>query len=140
LAIPVASGRSRESTSAEPPRLGHSPDRRPAQSPGVFTFKADLDLTELDTRGRPGANWPGKGIDICRSALWFRSKKLCYPDRELLIAVHLVDDQPTPLCGTVARCDYDGEGLYVTHLKLQNLPRTDVVKAWLISLHARGGL
>jgi hypothetical protein len=99
-----------------------------------------LDLTELDTRGRPGATWPGKGIDICRSSMWFRSRKLCYPDRELLVAVHLVDDQPTPLCGIVSKCDYDGEGLYVTQLTLQALPRSDLVKQWLLSLHARGGL
>ena len=122
------------------PRLGHTPDPRQGASKGVFPFKADLDLTELDSRGRPGASWPGKGIDICRSSMWFRSRKLCYPDRELLVAVHLVDDQPTPLCGVVSKCDYDGEGLYVTQLALQALPRSDLVKQWLLSLHARGGL
>ncbi len=136
----AATGRARGQRTAEPPRLGHTPDPRPTATAGVFPFKADLDLTELDARGRPGPTWSGKGIDICRSGLWFRSRKLCYPDRELLIAVHLVDDQPTPLCGIVAKCDYDGEGLYVTHLKLQALPRSDVVKQWLLGLHARGGL
>lgn len=138
LPIHAASGHARDAQSAHKPRLGHTPDPRP--SAGVFQFKADLDLTELDTRGRPGATWSGKGIDICRSGLWFRSRKLCYPDRELLLAVHLVDDQPTPLCGVVAKCDYDGEGLYVTQLTLQALPRSDLVKHWLLNLHARGGL
>lgn len=140
LAIHAASSSDHRVRPIEKPRLGHTPDPRPAASAGVFPFKADLDLTELDTRSRPGATWPGKGIDICRSSMWFRSRKLCYPDRELLVAVHLVDDQPTPLCGVVAKCDYDGEGLYVTQLKLQALPRSDVVKQWLLSLHARGGL
>mgnify|MGYP007080217599 CR=1 FL=1 len=140
LAIHASSSQSRISPQVEKPRLGHTPDPRPAASAGVFPFKADLDLTELDTRSRPGATWHGKGIDICRSSMWFRSRKLCYPDRELLVAVHLVDDQPTPLCGIVAKCDYDGDGLYVTQLKLQALPRSDVVKQWLLSLHARGGL
>lgn len=139
MPLTASTGRAKDAPAAPvPPRLGHSPDPRPVA--GVFPFKAELDLAELDGRGRPGASWHGRGIDISRGALWFRSRKLCYPDRELLLAVHLVDDQPTPLCGTVAKCDYDGDGLYVTHLKLKALPPSDLVKQWLLSLHARGGL
>lgn len=139
MSLTAATGRAKGAHVApEPPRLGHTPDPRPTA--GVFSFKAELDLAELDARGRPGPSWPGRGMDISRGALWFRSRKLCYPDRELLLAVHLVDDQPTPLCGLVAKCDYDGEGLYVTHLKLKSLPRSDLVKQWLLGLHPRGGL
>jgi hypothetical protein len=67
----------------------------------------------------------------------FRSRRLCYEDREIVVAVHLIDDRPAPLFGRVTRCEYDGDGLYRTTLNLAPLPQAESIKAWLASLLPR---
>ena len=96
-----------------------------------YPFRADLDLAELDERGRPGPMWTGRACEIGRSHVCFKSRRLCYEGRELLLAVHLVDDRPVPLCGIVVGSDYDGDGLYRTRLTLIPIPDRDAVKAWV---------
>ena len=65
---------------------------------------------------------------------------MCYEGRELLVAVHLIDDRPTPLFGKVSKSDYDGDGMYRTQINLQTLPESDAVKAWYATRNPRGGL
>jgi hypothetical protein len=115
-----------------------APAPAPAKPKNTFTFRAELDLAELDERGRPGATWNGKALEISRAHLVFRSRRMCYEGRELLVAVHLIDDRPTPLSGTVTKSEYDGDGLYRTHLNLQRLPDTDAVSLWTANLLPRG--
>ncbi|HVU63174.1 MAG TPA: hypothetical protein VHC70_04310 [Phycisphaerales bacterium] len=103
----------------------------------AFPFKAEIDLTELDGRGRPGPGWSGKSCEISRGHIVFRSRRLCYEDREIVVAVHLIDDRPAPLFGRVTRCEYDGDGLYRTTLNLAPLPQAESIKAWLASLLPR---
>jgi hypothetical protein len=103
----------------------------PKHSPGACTFRAELDLTEIDTRGRPGTTWTGRAAELSRSQMTFRSRRMCYEGRELLMAVHLVDDRPVPLYGMVAQCEYDGDGLYRTNVNLLPLPETDAIRAWV---------
>lgn len=123
----------------EPERDEPAPRETPPGRPkNTFTFRADLDMAELDERGRPGASWAGKAVELSRSHLVFRSRRMCYQGRELLVAVHLIDDRPTPLFGCVARSEYDGDGLYRTHINLQRLPETDAVNVWIAGLAPRG--
>lgn len=115
-------------------------DRRLASTktpPGTFAFKAELDVTEIDTRGRPGVIWTGRAVEISRSQISFRSRRMCYEGRELLLAVHLVDDRPVPLYGMVHKSEYDGDALYKTVVNLLPMPETDVVRTWIQSLHHR---
>lgn len=111
----------------------------PASSRGqnVFAFRAELDITEIDGRGRPGTVWTGRAIDLSRSSLTFRSRRMCYDGRELLMAIHLVDDRPVPLFGMISGCEYDGDGLYRTHVNLLPIPQTDAIRAWVHNLHHR---
>lgn len=108
---------------------------RPAK--GGVAFRAELDLAELDDRGRPGAVWTGRSYEISRAVLSFRSRRMCYEGRELLVAVHLVDDKPTPLFGIVDKSEYDGDGLYRTVLTLRRLPESDAVRTWISNLVPR---
>ncbi len=112
------------------------PSPRPAGKSNV-SFKADLDLAELDERGRPGATWSGRACELSRSQIVFRSRRMCYDGRELLIAVHLIDDRPVALFGAVQRSEYDGDGLYRTVVDLAALPDTDAVHAWVTALSSR---
>lgn len=63
---------------------------------------------------------------------------MCYEGRELVVAVHLVDDRPVPLFGVVAKSEYEGEGLYRTVLSLQEMPDNEFVKGWVDTLWHRG--
>lgn len=101
---------------------------------GGVAFRAEIDLAELDDRGRPGATWAGRSFEISRAQLVFRSRRMCYEARELLVAVHLVDDKPTPLFGIVDKSEYDGDGLYRTVLSLKRLPETDAARTWIGTL------
>lgn len=103
-----------------------------------FAFRADLDAAELDQRGRPTNPWSAKAVELSRSHIAFRSRRMCYRDRELLLAIHLIDDRPVALFGIVERSDYDGDGLYKTIMSLAPLPETEGVRAWLASLSPRG--
>lgn len=109
----------------------------PPKAKAAFAFRAELDLAELDGRGRPGPTWGGRAVEISRSHLTVRSRRMCYEGREVLIAVHLIDDKPTALFGLVAKSDYDGDGLYRTVFNLQRLPENDAVAAWVNTLQPR---
>jgi hypothetical protein len=103
----------------------------------AFPFKADIDLAELDDRGRPGPGWAGKACELSRNHIVFRSRRLCYENREIVVAVHLVDDRPAPLFGRVGKCEYDGDGLYKTTLNLAAVPLDEPIVLWLAGLAPR---
>ncbi len=112
-----------------------APEAAPkANARPAFAFKADVDIAELDERGRPGPKWAGKACEISRNHIVFRSRRLCYEEREVLVAVHLIDDRPVALFGRVSGCEYDGDGLHKTTLTLAALPRSDAIQAWLVGL------
>lgn len=107
------------------------------QTKSNFPFRADLDLAELDDRHRPGMSWAGRGIELSRSSLTFKSRRLCYEGRRIVAAVHLVDDRPVPLFGVVSKSEYDGEGQYRTSISLQTLPEEEPVRNWVHHLSDR---
>ncbi len=134
-------GGKRSSGSPPPPPPGtassfldEDPEQAPrpvARKPTGLRFDAELDLTELDERDRPGPTWTGKGRELSKSSMSFRSRKMCYPGRRILAAVHLIDDVPVPLFGKVLVCDYDGDGLYRVELELQRAPERPEIGAWV---------
>lgn len=113
--------------------LDEEPLPRPApiKKPTSLKFDAELDLCELDDRDRPGPTWSGKGRELSRSNLVFRSRRMCHCGRRVLVAVHLIDDKPVPLFGRVLTCEYDGDGLYRVELELQKPPERAEVADWI---------
>lgn len=103
-------------------------------------FRAELDLSELDERGRTGPTWTGRGCMLSRGSLVFRSRRMCYPGRHIVLAVHLLDDRPVPLFGRVSSCEYDDEGMYRTRLELMKLPGSRGVSEWIRERRAEGRL
>lgn len=101
-----------------------------AQERGV-PFAAELDVCELDERERPGVTWSARARELSRSSLTFRSRRMCYVGRLLLVAVHLIDDHPAPLFGEVTLCDYEGEGEYEIQIGLLPVPQRPEVHLWL---------
>lgn len=114
----------------EPQPLPQSSLRKPTKPVGV-KFDAELDLTELDDRERPGLVWVARGRELSRAHLVLRSRRMCYIGRRVLAAVHLIDDTPVPLLGRVTSCEYDGDGMYRVELELMQVPHRPEIAAWI---------
>lgn len=113
---------------------GEGKSREPAQPaprPKGRRFAAELDVCELDDRSRPGSAWAARATELSTSHLVFRSRRMCYPERLLIIAVHLIDDQPVPLFGRVHNCEYIGEGQHRVDIDLLPIPRHSGIEAWV---------
>lgn len=101
--------------------------------PAGARFDAELDITELDDRERPGPTWTGKGRELSRSHLVLRSRRMSYVGRTMLVAIHLIDDRPVPLFGRVYQCEYDGDGQYKIGLDLLPVPERPETRDWIMS-------
>lgn len=100
-------------------------------------FSAELDAAELDDRERPGAPWTAKAQIINRSHLVLLSRRMCFLGRLVIVAVHLVDDQPMILLGRTVECEYHGEGLYRVILELQKLTHNLDIDTWITERQRR---
>src|SRR6478752_7443249 len=76
--------------------IGPEPVPIPKKAPG-HPFKADIDIAEIDDRGRPGPAWAARTATLSRSHLFVLSRRMSYPKRIMLVAVHMIDAKPTPL-------------------------------------------
>src|SRR5690349_42405 len=116
---PVRRPRQREGSEITAERLRAVVSTAP---PEGSPFHAELDMAELDDRRKPGGVWIGRGVSLSRSHLMFRSRRMCYEGRLLLVLVHLVDERPAPLFGRVLTSEYDADGQYRTALELMLMP------------------
>lgn len=112
----------------EPPP---SPRRRAKARPPARPFSAELDASELDERLRPGPAWTARARELSRSHIVLTSRRMCYVGRLVLLAIHLIDAEPTPLLARVVSCEYDGEGLYRLDLDLLECPEHREIKVWI---------
>lgn len=101
-------------------------------APTFHEFDAELDVAELDERLRPVTTWSARSSSVNRSSLTIRSRRMCYAKKMLLVAVHLIDDQPTILAGRVLECEYDGEALYTVKIELAPRPSSEEIRQWIM--------
>jgi len=123
----------------EAARWSNGPKRPPAPRHGA-PFPAELDLTEIDTHGKPMLTFVGRACELSGTHMSFRSRRMCYPSRHVIAAVHLVDDQPVPLYGEVESSEYDGKGMCLTWVKLLEMPDNPDIQDWLRSNGIKGAL
>ncbi len=110
-----------------------------AKSKRGHRFEAEIDVAELDDRGRPVSTWTARGRELDRSRLAFMSRRMCYPGRQVIVAVHLIDSAPVPLFGKVHACEYEGEGLCRVELDLIEVPDEKPLRDWLDAISRRRG-
>lgn len=67
------------------------------------------------------------------------SRRMCYPGRHVIVAVHLIDATPVPLFGRVAVCEYESDGLCRVELELLEVPEERAVRDWLEGIARRAG-
>jgi hypothetical protein len=105
------------------------------ERPSTVEFSARLDVTELDERKRPGPVWPARAVEIGRSRVVIRSRRMCYRGRQLVMALHMIDDKPTSLYGIVHECVYDCDGQHRIDIDLQRIPGDiPAIRAWIDEL------
>jgi hypothetical protein len=89
----------------------------------VYPFDAEIEMAELDDRGKAGVPWSARARTLSRSGMTISSRRMCYAERRVLVAVHRVDDEPAVLLGRVTACRYESDGLHLIELEL--LPMSD---------------
>lgn len=102
--------------------------------PAGHVFEAELDIAEIDERGRPDHPWIARARLLSRSNIVIRSRRMCYVDREVVLAIHLIDGSPVGLYGRIESCDYDGDGQYLVDIDLISLPNRPELHAWVEQL------
>ncbi|MBX3316939.1 MAG: hypothetical protein KF902_08780 [Phycisphaeraceae bacterium] len=123
--------------SAEGEVASKKPGSSPSRSRKGHRFEAELDVAELDDRGRPVSTWGARGRELDRSVLIFMSRRMCYPGRHVVVAVHLIDSTPVPLFGRVRACEYEGDGLCRVELDLLEVPEDRPIRDWLDAIIRR---
>ncbi|MCC6283890.1 MAG: hypothetical protein IT439_01115 [Phycisphaerales bacterium] len=98
--------------------------------PKGHSFTAEIDVSEIDERGRVTMPWACRTVELSRSHLVILSRRVTFPGRRMLVAVHLVDEAPMPLFGSVVSCTYAADGMHRIDLDLQPLPPGDTVQTW----------
>lgn len=94
-------------------------------------FDAELEVGELDERGRVGAPWSARGRTVSRERLVFLSRRMVRRDSQVLVAVHMVDDEPMPLFGKVMDCDYEADGLHRVVVEFRPVPWDEGLRGWM---------
>lgn len=123
-------GRSRRSVEARLDDSRNGQISLGAARPKGHRFHAEVDLGEIDERGRPSMPWAAHAIELSRSHIVVLSRRMTYVGRGIAVAVHLVDAKPTPLFGEVYSCEYEGEGRYRIDIDLRPLPAGGHLRAW----------
>lgn len=114
------------------PTIPRLKSKRPAKArPAGAPFEAEVDATELDERGRASTTWSARARELSRSNVVFLSRRMTFPGRLLLLAVHRIDDKPVPLFGKVYQCDYEADGLYRVDLDLLPVPEHRAIRDWV---------
>lgn len=85
-------------------------------------FDAPLRVCELDDRLRASPPWRARGVELSRSHLVFRSRRMVYEGRLVIVVIDLIDDHPTVVCGRVVSCEYDEEGMHRIDVDFIEMP------------------
>lgn len=113
------------------PADAERPRARIAARPKGLNFVAEIDVAEVDERGRPGSTFAARARELSRSSLVFSSRRMGFVGRLVIVAVHRIDDRPAPLFGKIVACDYDTDGLYRIDIDLLPTPEGRDIKVWL---------
>jgi hypothetical protein len=94
-------------------------------------FDAEIEVGEIDERGRPGSAWAARGREVSRERLVLMSRRMVRLGCLVIVAVHMVDDEPMPLFGKVIECEYEAEGLHRIIVEFRPTPWDTDLRAWM---------
>lgn len=98
--------------------------------PRGFEFRAEIDTSELNEKGFPGTAWACKSIMLSKSMLAFMSRRMIHVGKQVVIAIHRIDDEPVSLMGRVIECEYHADGQHVVLMELVPISEPEVLNQW----------
>lgn len=98
--------------------------------PKTRRFITELDVSEVDDRSRPGMTWQAKTRELSGSSIILAARRMCYVGTNLIMAIHLIDDEPTILFGRVFACEYEAAGIYLLDVDLEQVPVSEAIIRW----------
>jgi len=98
------------------------------------TLAAKVWIFEMDDSGMPGSGQPGECMDISRSGLGMRARRMYYLGRKVIVMLNLPNLSPKFMCGTVRTSRYCNGGLYHIGVELCAMPTGKSVAMWMQSV------
>jgi hypothetical protein len=87
-------------------------------------------VTEVDDLGRPGDSWECSAVDISRSGIGLRSRRMAYVGRGFLLQIRSGEEKERLLYGVVRQSRYSpGEG-HVIGVQFELMPDTLEIRRW----------
>ena len=120
-----------EMLDAYAPRPLSSPTRTFPPGKRPHSFETELVVGEVDDRGRPSTAWAARGKDVSRERLVFLSRRMVRVGSLVIVAVHMIDDQPMPLFGKILECEYASEGMHRVVLEFRPVPWSVELRTWM---------
>lgn len=88
-------------------------------------------MYEFDDHGDIGAGFARETIDISRSGMGIRSRRMAHAGRCVIIRVKLATEEQRVFFGRVRYSRYDARGQYHIGIRFENRPTGSTVRRWL---------
>ncbi len=122
---------------------------RPAAAPSALSSinrrrhdRVDLDLpslvTEIDEFGTPGNPWNARVVDLSRSGVGLRSRRMVHLGRKVFVQIFAPDGEERKLLfGLVRQSRYADGGGYAVGIEFHPMLTTSTIRAWVSSRRTR---
>lgn len=90
-------------------------------------------MHEIDAHGSPQAGWNCQSVDISRSGIGLRSRRMIHAGRGVFVSVALNNGRRKLLYGEVRYSHYAQHGEYRVGVEFQTPPPTDEVAQFIAS-------
>lgn len=85
---------------------------------------------ELNSEHVPGKGHPAESVDLSRSGIGVRSKRMYYAGTAVVLIIQLKNEKRVK-CGVVRTSRYSGGGLYQSGIEFTHTPPGARLHAWL---------
>lgn len=96
-----------------------------------IAFTTSVVLLELDSGDCPMGEFPGEAVDISRSGLGVRSRRMYHVGRKVLIMLVIPGHESRYKCGFVRSSRYAGAGQYHVGVEFCETPCAARLSAWI---------
>lgn len=93
-------------------------------------FAARVLVHELNSEHVPGRSHPAESVDLSRSGIGVRSKRMYYTGTEVVLIIQLKAEKRVK-CGVVRSSRYAGNGMYQSGIEFTHTPPGARLHAWL---------
>jgi hypothetical protein len=104
-----------------------------------LNFAVKVMLYELASDNVPGAPAGGESVDLSRSGIGVRSRRMYYKDRVVLVRIPLRYGGAYFKCGVVRSAVYAADGMYHIGIEFTAMPGGEALAGWMRARQASPG-